>query len=466
MGTGQNLPGPLHLGSPQEEHIAGTCNAFHSLLQLRQRDAQASSACQDQMVRLRSDLSLADAAKARLQGQLDAKEREIRSHLQKAQFAKLSHEEVALRLNGERDELQRQNSSMQRRQAQVQHDLKRKDRDYERLQDRLRDLLTEKKREAKVALEAALAIQAAAGSHARPVKAQDKAAVQAAVAGYEARQKELEQEADGLRSALHSLQQEHCALVNQHASPAATSLPQPAGNDLGRKAAARKQGALTDDPDDLMQLPKGHLQGLLGNRLAQLKRRFSVLSTDGVSAEEVKTPQEQKLMRDLVAAHTLIQEQELLVTMAMDALAREQSSPGPADAKLGGHEPPARIASPRRDQQSAREQAQKDELRVRELEAQLWVAEQKAAELEAARAAFQAQQVSYREMLIRMAPGFGAGHFLEKAVRKANQQEGSSYAKGNGSNNDLQQPQPFAHVTIRPGSQPLTSNGHVKIAVN
>ena len=47
-------------------------------------------------------------------------------------------------------------------------------------QCRLRDLLTEKKREAKVALEAATAIhaQVAATSRTRPVKAHEKAAVQ------------------------------------------------------------------------------------------------------------------------------------------------------------------------------------------------------------------------------------------------------------------------------------------------
>lgn len=52
-----------------------------------------------------------------------------------------------------------------------------------------------------------------------------------------------------------------------------------------RKAANRKQPAavVLDDPDGLMQLPKGHLQGLLGNRLAQLKRRFTLLAADGVS---------------------------------------------------------------------------------------------------------------------------------------------------------------------------------------
>ena len=53
-----------------------------------------------------------------------------------ARFSKLSHEDTTARLISERHELQRQNVSLQRQQAQVQHELKRKDRDYEHLQDR------------------------------------------------------------------------------------------------------------------------------------------------------------------------------------------------------------------------------------------------------------------------------------------------------------------------------------------
>ena len=41
--------------------------------------------------------------------------------------------------------------------------------------------------------------------------------MQAAIAGYEAKQREVQEEADSLRSALHSLQQEHQSLVNQQA---------------------------------------------------------------------------------------------------------------------------------------------------------------------------------------------------------------------------------------------------------
>ena len=55
---------------------------------------------------------------------------------EQARISQLSYEDATSRLSSERDEQQRQNAGLQRHQAQVQHELKRKDREYERLQDR------------------------------------------------------------------------------------------------------------------------------------------------------------------------------------------------------------------------------------------------------------------------------------------------------------------------------------------
>ena len=50
---------------------------------------------------------------------------------------------------------------------QVQHEVKRKEREYEKLQGRLRDLLSEKSREARVALEAVGRLRDSARGHAK-----------------------------------------------------------------------------------------------------------------------------------------------------------------------------------------------------------------------------------------------------------------------------------------------------------
>ena len=63
--------------------------------------------------------------------------------------------------------------------------------------------------------------------------------------------------------------------------------------------------------------------------------------------------------------------------MAMDALSREQTVRPGSDRGAEAAEQPSKIASPRRHQQAGTAQAEKAELKVRELEAQLWVAEQK-----------------------------------------------------------------------------------------
>ena len=80
--------------------------------------------------------------------------------------------------------------------------------------------------------------------------------------------------------------------------------------------------------------------------------------------------------------------QELLVTMAMDALSREHTARPALYRQAESAEQPSRIASPRRNHQAAAAQDEQAELRARELEAQLWVAEQKVSDSDARLASY------------------------------------------------------------------------------
>lgn len=63
------------------------------------------------------------------------------------------HQEEQQKLARERDELQKKCSSMARLSVQFQHGIRRKELEYEKLQDKLRYYLAEKKREAKASME-------------------------------------------------------------------------------------------------------------------------------------------------------------------------------------------------------------------------------------------------------------------------------------------------------------------------
>lgn len=69
-------PCGLQLDSQQPEHLAAICNILHTLLVQRQRDVSQRGQFDDHFQRMRSDLSVSEQTRDRLQSQLDAKQRE------------------------------------------------------------------------------------------------------------------------------------------------------------------------------------------------------------------------------------------------------------------------------------------------------------------------------------------------------------------------------------------------------
>ncbi|MCJ1241956.1 hypothetical protein MMC14_009963 [Varicellaria rhodocarpa] len=69
-------PCGLQLLSQQPEHLATTCNILHALLLQRQRDVSQRSQFDDHFQRMRSDLNVSEQTRDRLRSQLDAKQRE------------------------------------------------------------------------------------------------------------------------------------------------------------------------------------------------------------------------------------------------------------------------------------------------------------------------------------------------------------------------------------------------------
>lgn len=151
----------------------------------------------------------------------------------------------SLRVTQERDEARREVAALQYRHSQFQHELRRREGEMERLQDRMRQLLTDRKRErqqAELALSAGTAPAPAAGPRAPPAasKAQQEERYRQVIGGYESRVQELLLEQRDTRAALEALQQEHKDLVNKHR---ALQQQQQAAAAGGPAASPLRQGA-------------------------------------------------------------------------------------------------------------------------------------------------------------------------------------------------------------------------------
>ena len=108
--------------------------------------------CPADVHRSRQELAALDKERAKLEARLDAKEREINTLGMKARTVDDTRREEVSRARREGEELQKRLLGYERRMVQMQHEIKRKEREYDRLQEQLVRYLADKKRNDSAAL--------------------------------------------------------------------------------------------------------------------------------------------------------------------------------------------------------------------------------------------------------------------------------------------------------------------------
>ncbi|KAK9817129.1 hypothetical protein WJX72_009977 [[Myrmecia] bisecta] len=440
------FPDNLHLQSPTPQQVADSCNILYALLQQRQKDIEARKESQEQLARLGSNVHASELANERLQNRLAAKERELGVTLNKAKHIKEAYDSGMARLTAERDDLQRVVTDLSRRHVQFQHEIKRKEREFERLQDKLRDMLTEKKREAKANMEATTAILQGQTPAGKAVRKTDEAMYKAIVSAYEAKQKDLLAENRDMKAALHNLQAEHRRVVNRQTTQV-------------KQLAAARHLVEEEFVAEMSRMDQEQLKAALSSKMAALKQRVNTLSHDGVPLEEVETEKERRLHDELKAAKAVMQDQEALVSASLAALALQQGGASSTELQRLDEDYKQRLQAVQRkldeaqntaetdkqaaltllnkqmeqERQSLTRQIQEDQRKVAEAKQLLdrkkeqveRIAQEQrtklqleARQLETARREFENTQAAHQEALRKYAPGFGAGTFLASAVAK------------------------------------------------
>ncbi|PIA45527.1 hypothetical protein AQUCO_01600010v1, partial [Aquilegia coerulea] len=153
------FPASLDLFANDPVSIARTCNCIYSLLQQRQRDIEFRESTNEQRQRifldmlLSSDMSRLEAKVERLEAQLAAKDRELATLTRTEAKATATFKAQIEKLQQERDEFQRMVIGNQQVRTQQIHEMKKKEKEYIKLQERLNQVLMEKKKESRSGME-------------------------------------------------------------------------------------------------------------------------------------------------------------------------------------------------------------------------------------------------------------------------------------------------------------------------
>uniref|UniRef100_A0A1J3EC21 Afadin-and alpha-actinin-binding protein n=1 Tax=Noccaea caerulescens TaxID=107243 RepID=A0A1J3EC21_NOCCA len=328
------FPASLDLFSNDPVSISRTCNCMYTLLQQRQRDLEFRESANEQRQRQQSDITRLEAKVERLEALLQQKDREIATITRTEAKNTAALKSQIEKLQQERDEFQRMVIGNQQVKAQQIHEMKKKEKDYIKLQERLNQVLMEKKKESRSGMEIMNLLQKEGRQRGTwNGKKTDTDFYKKIVDAYEAKNQELMAENTNLRALLRSMQTDMRDFLN---APNGSANPSLAGNEKREADPSQSPlGGKTDVFDLPFRMARGQIEDSLRTKMASIKERMVQLqdAPKGASVTSEATERELELEAQLVEARSIIQEQECIMSKHLPKSEKRRESVVPLAAE-------------------------------------------------------------------------------------------------------------------------------------
>ncbi|KAG7613332.1 Afadin/alpha-actinin-binding [Arabidopsis suecica] len=309
------FPASLDLFSNDPVSISRTCNCMYSLLQQRQRDIEFRESANELRQRQQSDIARLEAKVERLEALLQQKDREIATITRTEAKNTAALKSQIEKLQQERDEFQRMVIGNQQVKAQQIHEMKKKEKDYIKLQERLNQVLMEKKKESRSGMEIMNLLQKEGRQRGTwNGKKTDTDFYKKIVDAYEAKNQELMAENTSLRALLRSMQTDMRDFLN---APNGSANPSLAGSEKREVDPSQSPlGGKTDVFDLPYRMARGQIEESLRTKMASIKESMVQLqdAPKRASVTSEATERELELEAQLVEARSIIQEQESIMS--------------------------------------------------------------------------------------------------------------------------------------------------------
>ncbi|KAG7966173.1 hypothetical protein I3843_08G036200 [Carya illinoinensis] len=306
------FPASLDLFANDPVSVVRTCNCLYSLLQQR----------------LLLDLSRLEAKVERLEAQLQAKDREIATITRTEAKASAAFKAQIEKLRQERDEFQRMVHGNQHAKTQQIHEMKKKEKEYFKLQERLNQVSMEKKKESRSGMEIMNLLQKEGRQRGTwNGKKANNDFYKKIVDAYEAKNQELMEENADFKGIITMDTRD---FLN-------------APNGLSKQSVAVNEGVETDPSKsplggrmDVFDLPfhmaRDQIEESLRNKMTSIKERMVQLqdAQKGAEVTSESTERELELEVQLVEARSIIQEQASVMSKHLSKSERPRYSHVPS----------------------------------------------------------------------------------------------------------------------------------------
>eukprot|EP00697_Spironema_sp_BW2_P011286 gnl/Spiro4/26938_TR13400_c0_g1_i1.p1 gnl/Spiro4/26938_TR13400_c0_g1~~gnl/Spiro4/26938_TR13400_c0_g1_i1.p1 ORF type:complete len:674 (+),score=180.27 gnl/Spiro4/26938_TR13400_c0_g1_i1:41-2062(+) len=299
------FPGPLNFLNPSTQDVNSMLNCVYALLQQITTDAVRRDEDAERLRRLESDINHVKLAKSRVEDTLNNVENELASTQARERMAEERERKQKAQFDKEREDLTKRVTDLQYRDSQSRHEVRRNEKEFERLKLRLQTLLMDRGKEKQMGID--MINQLTRDGVRRqwgkaPRKMEEDLANKVAFT-YEQRLLESTAENKELRAMLKDLQGELLKLTN---------LQEAAGGG-GRENDPRFQSAQFDLPAE-MWAPK--FREMMERKIAQFREAAAKLPAPGAAPPPpADWPDGMAMQRQLDESSKIIREQMELIEM-------------------------------------------------------------------------------------------------------------------------------------------------------
>ncbi|XP_060070402.1 afadin- and alpha-actinin-binding protein B-like [Ylistrum balloti] len=318
-------------------------NRLYEIFRLYQKARRVREELENRLRRLSSETDHYQSSNHRLKNEKIQLEREVAKEQEKCRQFAIKQKSLAEKFKTEKDEVKRLQCVIKDRDAQYKHELKKKEREINKMKEKLHHLITDKNPHRRMGLDIANALQRADGKRSQwKTGSHDKQEemYQLVINNYEDKQRELMIENTDLRDCLVLMQRELGTIIN-HSSDVPTSHTDTQDNagELGVTSEDEDDGifsvTINDLSDGYFQMPYGLMKDNLRHSFkemfklirksmdkrnispSQLEKTKSSPPRHSPAAQRVPSVDTEKLQKQVQQYRDIIQQQKEFIQQSM-----------------------------------------------------------------------------------------------------------------------------------------------------
>ncbi|KAM4023027.1 afadin- and alpha-actinin-binding protein isoform 1-T6 [Anomaloglossus baeobatrachus] len=256
-------------GGARRLHLVSIMNCIHELLQRHNRDLRRQEDVELQILKMTSDLEHLQSGQSKLKDQLDLMKRENAAVLERERQHQCKNHSLLQLLKNEKEEVQKLQNIVSSRSTQHNHNLKRKEREYNKLKERLYQLVMDK-RDKKISIDVLNYVGRADGKRmawrtSRMDAKNEEEMYKVLLGDYEQRQKQLMLENAELKKVLQQMKKEMISVL----SPQKVKTKEKLEDSLGSAFSDGEDDAADSSKDNLIELSCEAVREQLVNSIRQ-----------------------------------------------------------------------------------------------------------------------------------------------------------------------------------------------------